>query len=362
MSWLGLLKKNHSWFSPKGLATLCTSEASQAAAVSSEAAPPLPKEPLVRGSLVMETGVSPYIRPQMLLGITTLSEGGFRLSLQAVPGGGIILVIHRHGKTCHAAVNLDTGGRADTLRLTYAWDLSAGVARFTVEQPSTLRVAQRVLKTPVGLSLQDMHSCLTQDTMRLASADLSYVAASNQIEPIGPMPSLSPNTPVMTNQGYRPVGTLRRGDVVQTSSGDLVPVLANVRRTVPAAGLFSPIQLRAPFFGLQEDVVTSATQRLVIGGSRVEYMFGCEHVLVPAGHLKHGNATKSASTHPLTTYCQLLLPEHEAILAAGTFLGSLDIGRMRRRREILQASLLSRAPRAKLPEHARTAYPVLREF
>ncbi|MFY0616171.1 Hint domain-containing protein [Shimia sp.] len=358
MSWVGLLEGERSWFDAQGLARLCNAEAPQLDAENTL----VPATPLPRGSMVVETRVSPYDRPQTLLGITTLTGSGFRLSLQAVPGGGIVLVVHRGGQTCHATVNLDTGGRADLLRITYSWDLTAKTGRLCVEQPGTFRIEQRAIETPTALSLQDVDACINDKDARVVSSDVSFLAFSDRIEPIGPTPSLSLDTPVMTDTGYRPVGALQRGDVVQTSTGALVPVLANVQRTVPAVGNFAPIRLRAPYFGLAQDIVTSSTQRLVIGGSRVEYMFGAENVLLPIGHLLHGTAATKGSDLPLATYCQLLLPDHQAILAAGTFVESLDVGRLRRRRDVLRASLLAAYPRALLPEHSRTAYPVLREF
>ncbi len=358
MSWIALHDAKRALFCAKGLVQMCTSHPPEGRGPVPAAA----TQQMLRGSMVVETRVSPYDRPQTLLNLASDTGSGFRLSLQAVPGGGVVLVINRGTRTVHAAVNLDTGGRADVLRVTYSWDLKAKMGRLAVEQPGTFRVSVRTVERPIGPSEADVSTCIQNGACRQVANDLSFIAFSNRIEPVGPMPSLTTQTPVMTDQGYRPVGELQRGDVVQTPSGTLVPVLANVRRTVPASGHFAPIRLRAPFFGLTRDIITSPTQRLVIGGSRVEYMFGSEFVLVPAGHLLHGNAAKAEGNMPLVTYCQLLLPDHEAILAAGTYLESMDIGRVRRRKDILAASMLSQFPRARLPEHSRTAFPVLREF
>ena len=354
MSWIALWDKQHALCDLNGVAHRPHKAATESHAPSGT--------PLPRGSMVVETRVSPYDRPQTLLGMASQTGSGFRLSLQAVPGGGVVLVLNRGGRTAHVAVNLDTGGRADVLRVTYSWDVPANVGRLAVEQPGTWRVAVRTLIRPVALTPAEIRESVQDDDARVLSSDLSYIAFSDRIEPIGPMPSLYEDTPVMTAQGYRKVGDLKRGDVVQTPSGDLVPVLANIPRTVPASGHFAPIRLRAPLFGLSRDIVTSPTQRLLIGGSRVGYMFGSEFVLVPAGHLLHGNAAENGGTAPLATYCQLLLPNHEAILAADTYVESMDVGRMRRRRDLLSASLLSGYPRRLLPEHERTAFPVLREF
>ncbi|SFK90452.1 Hint domain-containing protein [Shimia haliotis] len=353
MSWLALIDKTRTLFRLDGLARYGNKPGADLVAL---------RKPMPTGSLVIETRVSPYDKPQMLLGYAPQARRGIRLSLQAVPGGGVVLVLNRGTETFHTAVNLDTGGRADVIRITYSWDLNQSRGRLSVESPGTFRVAVKDLVDPVALSPQDMCEFVHDELSRVLSPDVIYTALSDRVEPIGPMPTMTTDTPVMTADGYRPVGTLQRGDLVQTAEGEMVPVLNSIKRTVPAAGQFTPIRLRAPFFGLQNPIVVSPTQRLVIGGSRVEYTFGSEYVLVPAGHLLHGTAAKPVKSDPLVTYCQLILPDHEALLVAGTYLESLDLGRIRRRKDVLRASLLGQFMRVDLPEHSQTAYPVLREF
>ncbi|SFL74506.1 Hint domain-containing protein [Shimia aestuarii] len=353
MSWIALCDTTRAHFRADGLA---------------RHAQPLPKNgpdlhrPMVSGSFVLETQVSPYDRPQLLIGYRSPRQASTALTLQAVPGGGIVLVMTRGAETFHAAVNLDTGGRTDILRVTYSWDLRARRGRLTVERPGRARIAMRELTDPMPLSRADLRDMVMKRELCVLSSDISYVAASDRIEPVGPMPSLCPNTPVMTGSGYRPASDIRRGDVVQTLEGSLVPVLATFRRTVPAAGLFAPVRLRSPYFGLTQDITVSPSQQLVIGGSRVEYLFGSEHVLVPSGPLTHGKAASKRKGDLLITYCQLMLPDHEAVLCAGTYLETLNIGRIRRKRDALRASLLCTQPRSSLPEHSRTVFPVLGEF
>ena len=122
------------------------------------------------------------------------------------------------------------------------------------------------------------------------------------------MPSLTANVPLLAQGEYRPVAQLMRGDLVHTLEHGLVPILAHVSRTVPARGSFRPVRLRAPYFGLQKDIIVAPDQKLVVSKPMVEYMFGCEAVLVPARHLVNGT---SAIWHDLdltTTYHQLVLP------------------------------------------------------
>jgi hypothetical protein len=155
---------------------------------------------------------------------------------------------------------------------------------------------------------------------------------------------------------------LRRGDLVQGAGGTAVPVLQSVACTVPAVGSFAPVRLRAPYFGLRADIVVAPHQRLVIRGSDVEYLFGCEAVLVPARHLLNGFSAVPAESGPLMRYHGLILPEHEEIEAAGTATESLYLGRMRRNAEAISLTLLAGFDRARLPEHARPVWPVLRHY
>ncbi|WP_435140271.1 Hint domain-containing protein [Pseudopelagicola sp. nBUS_19] len=353
MSWIAMVDKTRAHFCADGLVRLSSSPQKLDAPLN---------EPMPFGSILLETRVSPYDRPQLLVGYRSSYKEGTQMTFQALPGGGIVLVMSRENEAFHAAINLDTGGRTDTLRVTYSWDMRAKRGRLAVELPGKIRIATRELTNPMPLSLEAVRELSMNSDQCVFAPDVAFLAVSNRIEPVGPMPSLTPTTPVMTEHGYRPVGGVRRGDLVETLDRGLVPVLANFHRTVPAAGLFAPVRLRRPYFGLKQDIMVSPAQHLVIGGSRVEYLFGSENVLVPSGHLLHGNAAMPYSGNLLITYCQLMMPDHEAILCAGTYLESLNIGRIRRKRDVHNASLFCRISRSHLPEHSLTAFPVLREF
>lgn len=141
-----------------------------------------------------------------------------------------------------------------------------------------------------------------------------------------------------------------------------MPILQRIDSVVPARGLNKPIVLRAPYFGLKQNITVAPNQHLVIQGTEVEYLFGHEAVLVPARNL--AGATTEAARHRAGTirYCQLLLPGHEALNAAGTAAESLYIGRIRRKPHLLAASRLADLDEAFLPDHGKSLYPVLRAF
>lgn len=315
-----------------------------------------------KGSLLVETKIPSHDRPQTLVGFRREQSNPCSFTLQSVPGGGIALVHARGHHVSHAVLDHDAEARADILRITYSWDMSRNWARLVVERPETSSTFRVTLQDPIALTLRDVRELTLNTAGRALSPDVLFFAVSNTIEPIGPMPALTPSVPIATPSGYRKIGDFKRGDLVTTLEGETVPVLQVVRRIVPARGLFEPVRLRHPYFGLKQDVVVAPGQRLVIGGSRVEYLFGAEQVLVPARHLVNGSAAVCERGHAQVAYMQLVLPDHQAVLVAGTYLETMDIGRIRRKPEILAASLLGQFERNSLPEHSGTACPVLGPF
>jgi hypothetical protein len=69
-----------------------------------------------------------------------------------------------------------------------------------------------------------------------------------------------------------------------------IRALRAVRRAdLPAQGSFTPVRLRAPFFGAQGDLLVSGPQAILLAGNDVEYLFGTERVLAEARHLVDGS-------------------------------------------------------------------------
>lgn len=356
--WLGLWDGTDAWFDPGGLGLGADPGAGAGL-------PDLPGDALLTcGSLLIElrlpaggAAVTPLIHCRR-------SAGGwpFLLSLQAVPGGGLTLVLDGGAGLRHWPLILPGAGQSDRLRLTLSWDAPRRHGRITLEQPETGQAQLIALADPVPLRLADLAALIADPAARYIAPEIDYCALSAAMEPVGPMPGLAPDTPVATPRGFRPAGQLRRGDLVLNAEGQAVPVLHRVTRCVPARGLFRPLRLRAPYFGLRRDVVLAASQRLVLSGSDVEYLFGQEAVLAALRHLAGKASVRALSCGPLTRYTQLVLPDHQAVSIAGAVAESLYLGRLRRRRALLAASLLAGLDRASLPEHGAPVHPVLAAF
>ena len=318
---------------------------------------------LVQGSLVVEMRLPSTSRPEPMVLFAQDGDWPVKLALRAVPGGGLNLVLEQSGAVLHRTLNPSETARADLLRMTYSWDAARRWGQLALERVDSGQVQIMELQSPRPWRLGDLRALLRPGPFRYVSPDVQFIALSDQIEPIGPMPSLTAQTPIATPMGYRSLDSLKRGDLVLTAEGISVPVLHVVRRTVPTVGSFHPIRLRAPYFDLQQDIDVAPSQRLVISGSEVEYLFGQQSVLVPAQHLVATHtAYQPKACVSETTYMQLILPDHAAPLAAGAVVESLFIGRLRRDRKRLAASILAKVNRSELPEHGQPKYPVLRSF
>ncbi|WP_420011409.1 Hint domain-containing protein [Tateyamaria sp.] len=347
MNWIGLTDHDEGRFAPGGLGPVKGNDVG---------------DMLDRGTLMIETRVAGDDRPHDLLGLVHSFPWARELAFRAVPGGGIAMVHKNHDDLTHAAIRWLGDGRPQTLRISYAWDTSQGWARLSLEQPESTRVLHSTVTNPRPILTSDLRDITLGSGARTLSKEVLFVAAATDITPLGPMPSLHPGTPIATPTGYRAAGNLRRGDTVISDAGQIIPVLQTVRHAMPARGSFAPVRLHAPYFELGRDIVVAPEQRLVLKGSEVEYIFGQEAVLVPARHLVSGYAASWVAPQSVAEYVQLVLPGHEAIMAAGAALESLYIGRLRRKPDHLAASVLSDVPRGLLPEHARPIHQVLRPF
>lgn len=355
MAWIAIADHSGAQFDAQGLGPLGARPNAQFES--------LPADLLVsRGSLVIETGLTPHKRPQPLLTFSQSVSGPLQISLQAIPGGGLILVIANGEDLQHCAISHAETGRTDVLRITYSWNAPARAGLVAVERSESDAVMLMPVQAPKPIMMRDLRALCLGEGARVFSEDVVYFAAATHIEPVGPAPTLAPETPVLTPDGYCAVGSLRRGDTIVTPDGSVVPIVHRVDREVPARGSYTPIRLRAPYFGLQRDILVAPDQRLVIGGSEVEYLFGQEAVLAPARHLSGASAAVAAHRPGTIRYCQLLLPEHEALDAAGTAAESLYVGRIRRKPDLLAASSLAKLKQSSLPDHGQSLYPVLRPY
>lgn len=350
MSWIGACTRHKGWFHQPDSDHISLD-------------PRHPRvELLPQGTLTIEARVTPENRPQTLLSFERCFPWPGQFSLQVLPGGSVVMIEAQGRDTMSAVLPCPYVDRTDIVRLSYSWNALEGFARLAIERPEPDSLHMVHLDNARPMILTDLRSLMTRPHLTEIDADVMQIGLSDSIEPVGPRPGLLPQSPIMTDQGERFIHTLKRGDLVRAATGDLVPVLHVIRNEVPAQGVFRPVCLRAGYFGLKRDLVVSADQRVVMHGSDVEYMFGHEAVAVPARHLINDRSATYVDGPASLALYQLILPNHEAILASGCPLESMYIGRIRRHPERLSASVLSHIDRSLLPEHARPVSPVLKPF
>lgn len=352
--WLGIWHRQGRYFDSAGL-----TEAGESGTLLLREANAL----LPQGALVFELRLPELSRPEPMVLFERGGDWPLRLALTAIPGGGINLVLEHYGTVEHKTLNPSRDGRADQLRLTLSWDAPGFRGSLALERPEGMRAQIAEIQSPRPWRLEDLQALLTDAPDVYLAPGVEMIALSRAPEAVGPMPGLCLGTLIETEEGSRPLGQIQRGDLVRSAGGDLVPVLHVLLRQVPSFGAWQPIRLRAPYFGLDRDLMLAPHQRLLLTGSEVEYLFGSEAVLAPAETLAGTKtASKLRTTSPLVTYGQVILPGHEVLRASGLGVESLFLGRLRRDRPALAASLLSTLDRNSLPEHAQPRYPVVRAF
>lgn len=302
-----------------------------------------------------------------------LARGSIMLEADGLRANGVHQFLTHHGKgrgltislEANSGLKLCTGAGSVTLpceavaklRLVYSWDLLSAKARISMEC-QTGQITSDAAPLPAPIQIQTLRSMVNGDNASVGSA-VDYLAVSSEVETMGPFPTLLGQTRVMSADGPVPVARLKRGDLVRSMTGELVPVLHRISRALPARGAFAPVRLYAPAFGLQEDLLVCASQCLMARGPDVEYSFGCETVLLPVGHLLGTPFARPASCGSVVTYHQLILPRNEGLMTGRATLASLNIGRLRRNDDNLAHSALKHIDRNLLPEHPSARFRTL---
>ena len=240
-----------------------------------------------RGVFVMEFAL-PVRDGVVLLNQQTDDEWPRTLSVFLDETAGL-MILHRQGQTVRRHV------------LPGPLPLAAGVARisFTFDAPERrwqmqLEVlghdepVRAIGRDPLPMRLDDLQGlCAGRGMIQRHPAVLWFGATMGAALPER-APWIGLNTRVDTPKGAVPAGSLRPGDLILTLDDGPLPLLRVTHRTLPSAGFFAPVLLRAPFYGADRDLLVSADQPVMLSGTLVEYHFGEDEVLIPAGALIDG--------------------------------------------------------------------------
>ncbi len=145
----------------------------------------------------------------------------------------------------------------------------------------------------------------------------TFVNTSTQV-PIGDLapPCFTAGTMIMTDQGERPVESLKPGDLVETLDHGLQPVRWIGCSLTDATAKHAPVVIRANALGNDRELRVSPQHRILIEGWQAELHFGQRQVLVPAKHLING---KTIFQEPAgkVDYYHLMFDHHEIIWSDG---------------------------------------------
>ena len=120
------------------------------------------------------------------------------------------------------------------------------------------------------------------------------------------------DTRVATPNGPRRIDELSAGDLVLDAHGRE----ARVHHVLTTDAPRNSFLLRAPYFGLDQDVVLAPDQKIVVTSDIAEYLFGEETVIVPVWSLNDGRKVGHFETRSSDRMYQLQLDTPEPLAIA----------------------------------------------
>jgi hypothetical protein len=240
-------------------------------------------ELLQRGRLVFELAL-PLTQETTLLDRKTAA---FALNLSGSAAKGIILRIERGEASLSLRLSQPRLSGLGLAQIHYAWDMPANC--WTLSYLSAAQDDEIVQRGhgPLPFSLADLSNLSTPGPSSARAAALLWYGATPGDQP-SVAPWIGPRTLIDTPKGLVVANDLRAGDVVSAPGGNPQRIRAIHRQVLPGTGSFAAIRLRAPYFGLIQDILVSPSQQVALSGVEVEYLFGADEVLIEARHLVDG--------------------------------------------------------------------------
>ena len=349
MTWIALCDFEQPVFHLDGIERRTTSPSSNQALLST-------------GTLLIETLLSPSSSDQVILDYRCAGDWPLRLNIQRAACGTFWIYIEQGQRHHIHALPTDLAHYAGTVEVSYSWDGPKRVGSLSVSAPQTGAIFSNRLTAPNPLPMQALHDMVMGTAGQRNSASSTYFALSNAIEPVGVPATLSLNSRVRTPLGQLPLGQISTGMTVncQRHGPQIVDWVGAFKR--PARGSALPIRLRAPYLGLQQDLIVAADQRVAMGGPDVEYLFAEETVLVRARDLIHGPMAMIEMGPKLMTYGQLYLERHALLDVNGCATESLHMTHSAQQTFAAFDQSPELVDLGTLPHHTAQARPGLRGF
>ncbi len=351
MSWVGLRDRQRGFFNEAGLG--------QASADPVDLNGILPK-----GTLMMSFSVSAdqVGRSTMLLRQKSTSPWLSAISFDLGENGEILFQQKSGDRTCVAVLPAKLSSRIAEVILTYTWNAPARTGMLSIENGDTGDFFCVSVADPLPLSLRDA-VMLTRhpDGCELTSC-YDFLAVADHTIPHGPLPSLTAETFVSTPTGQLSVSRLRQGDLVITEDGLTAQVRWAGSLNLPCRGRFTPLTLRAPFFGAYRDLQVASHQRIELSGTEVDYLFASDRVSVRVGDLPSHVLRPTATNRFTKTYFQVLLDRDASLGIGGLSVEPLDVTTLSQNQELRSLSILRDLPAEMMPSARFKGSPKLKNL
>lgn len=268
------------------------------------AAGPVDPRPLAAMTLCLEVTVPPVGRHAAVRLWQGAAEAGSAVALYAVAGGRLQLV---HGDVdCLTPPGFVQAG--DTVALRYR-SCARGRSDL-VDIVNHDRGTIHRQRTGVARAAR-FDEALPRDPRFLSVCHVAAVAGFGV--QAAELPAISADTWLMTAEGPRPVAQLSAGDMLITVTGERLPLRWIERRPRLCLGRAVPVRLRAPYFGLEDDLLLSPETHIMRNGPTVEYLFGQERVLVRAADLLGSAGAQRDTRRPVRDFFHIMLDDHACV-------------------------------------------------
>lgn len=324
---------------------------------------PAPEGALRQGTLLLSFDAAELARaygPILRIGPRLEPQRIFALDRRR--DGELSLLIRDGAEVSHIAIlPAETGPH---VLLAYLWNCDREEALLTLVAGDR-GIVRRFGRGPVpAIGSDQIATLFTSRHDAFRHPAIRAMALADHLMPVGPLPGLLAGSLITTPAGPRAIETLSPGDPVLSATGDPVPVLWQGGAELPALPGLCPIRLKAPFHGLDHDLVTLPDQLISIGGRDVEYQFGAERVMVRARDLIDGETAAEETARTATYFTHaILLEDAEPVRASGALILGYEPGRLARQPALARLTVASDwfATGGTL-RHDRSAARLLRPF
>ncbi|MGO4906816.1 Hint domain-containing protein [Pseudorhodobacter sp. W20_MBD10_FR17] len=272
---------------------------------------------LTKGTLVFECTL-PLADSTVLLNFKADDNWPRAMALFADDVTGLAL-LHRQGDrlvrhVLPGPLNFPSEG---ILRLIFSWDGPEKIWTLAAEMPEDRASICAQGRDPMPMLFEDLLQICRGGAGILRHSALQWFGVTEGQNLPGRAQWVGLHTQIDTVDGPVAAGRLEPGDMLLTEAGDFAPVLSVQRMVLPSRGSFSPVLLRAPYFGAHSDILVSSDQLIAVSGDEVEYLFGDETVLTQACHLTDGRAALMDLRRTVTSCVALDIGTPQLLRAEG---------------------------------------------